>query len=155
MAGATDDSRLADNLAIRDLLAQYADAVTRMSPEDLRDVFTDDAVWDVTGYGEHHGHDAIVAFLAGLLTHWQGIVHTVHHGRVSFDDADTAIATGWWVISEEGVLDGEGVRFTGVYHDRYTNAGGDGWRFSRRRYDGLLTTRASGTTVRAWPAGLR
>jgi hypothetical protein len=152
MAGASDDSRLADNLAIRDLLAEYADAVTRMSPEDLRGVFTDDAAWEVTGYGEHYGHDAIVAFLGGLLTHWQGIVHIVHHGRVHFDDADNA--TGCWIISEQGVLDGEGVRFTGVYHDRYTRAGG-GWRFSHRRYDGLVTTRASGTTVRPWPADVR
>ena len=98
---------------------------------------------------------SIVAFLDGLLSHWQGIVHTVHHGRVHFDEADATTATGWWVVSEEGVLDGDGVRFTGLYHDRYTNADGDGWRFSHRRYDGLLTTRAGTTTVRPWPADVR
>lgn len=153
-AGRCTPGEVADRLAVADLLAAYADSVTRMAPDELRDLFLPEATWTVTGYGEPSGHDEIVTFLARLLEAWSGIVHVVHHGRVAFDAHDPDAATGWWVITEEGLHGGEHVRFVGVYHDTYRRTA-DGWRFATRRYDGLLASRPEGTSVRPWPAEAR
>ena len=69
--------RVADELALRNLVARYADAVTRMEASALRDLFTPRGEWIVTGHGEPRGHDEIVAFLEGLLAKWSGIVHAL------------------------------------------------------------------------------
>lgn len=142
---------VADELAVRDLVAGFADVVNRMAPEEMRDVFAPDGELVVTGWGEHRGHDAIVAFLNGLLERWSLIFHAVHSGRLSLDGNR---ATGRWYISEFGQLrDGTEVRFAGVYHDEYARTG-DGWRFTRRRYDGMFSRTGDGVRVTPFPAGL-
>jgi uncharacterized protein (TIGR02246 family) len=140
-----------DRLALADLVAAFADAVNRMAPDDLRAVFVPDGLWTVTGWGEHRGADAIVAFLRGLLDRWSVIFHAVHSGRV---DLDGARATGRWYISEFGRLrDGNEVRYAGVYHDDYVRTD-DGWRFARRRYDGMFARTADGLRVTPFPGDL-
>jgi ketosteroid isomerase-like protein len=140
---------VADQLAIRDLLADFADAVNRMSPDDLRNVFVPDGEWIVTGWGEHCGHDDIVDFLAGLLQRWEMIFHAVHSGRVNLEGDR---ATGRWYISEFGRLeDGTEVRFAGVYHDEYVRVAG-GWRFARRRYDGMFARIGDQVTTTPFPS---
>ena len=137
--------RVADELALRSLVARYADAVTRMDSGALRDLFAPDGEWIVTGYGEPRGHDEIVAFLDGLLANWSGIVHALLSGTVTFDATDPFRATGRWYISEFGqIKSGDEVLFAGVYHDEYTRDGGV-WRFARRRYHSLF--RRTGDTV--------
>ncbi|HZP30997.1 MAG TPA: nuclear transport factor 2 family protein [Acidimicrobiia bacterium] len=143
---------LSAQLAIRDLLGAFADAVNRMRPDDLRPLFTDDGEWVVTGFGHPRGHDAIVAFLDDLLVKWAMIFHAIHSGRVTLAGDR---ATGEWYISEFGQLrDGTEVRIAGVYHDDYA-CGGDGrWRFARRRYDGMFSRFGRELKVRPYPADL-
>jgi uncharacterized protein (TIGR02246 family) len=139
---------VADQLAIRDLLADFADAVNRMSPDDLRRLFTPDGEWIVTGWGEHRGHDDIVDFLAGLLERWEVIFHALHSGRVRLEGSR---ATGRWYLTEFGKLkDGTEVRFAGVYHDEYVRVA-DGWRFARRRYDGMFSRIGGELNVTPFP----
>lgn len=38
-----------DRLSIHELPGRYADALDRLQPEELREVFTDDAVWEMIG----------------------------------------------------------------------------------------------------------
>ena len=141
--------RVADELALRDLVSRYADAVSRMDAEALRDLFTPDGEWIVTGHGEPRGHDEIVAFLNGLLANWNGIVHALLSGTVMLDTTDPFRATGRWYISEFGQMqNGDEVLFAGVYHDEYTRDAG-GWRFARRRYNSLY--RRAGGTVATTP----
>jgi hypothetical protein len=142
---------VADRLALHDLVAAFADVVNRMAPGDLSDVFTPDGVWTVTGWGEHRGEDAIVAFLTGLLERWSVIFHAVHSGRV---DLAGDRAQGRWYISEFGRLrDGTEVRFAGVDHDGYVRTA-DGWRFASRRYDGMFARTGEGLGVTPFPDGL-
>ena len=150
MSNVTRD-RVGDELALRNLVARYADAVTRMDAAALRDLFAPDGEWIVTGHGEPRGHDEIVAFLAGLLANWNGIVHALLSGTITFDTTDPFRATGRWYISEFGqTKGGDEVFFAGVYHDEYTRDGGV-WRFARRRYDSLLRRTGAGVATSPFP----
>jgi hypothetical protein len=141
--------RVADELALRNLVARYADAVTRMDSGALRELFTPEAAWIVTGHGEPRGHDEIVAFLDGLLANWNGIVHALLSGTVTFDATDPFRATGRWYISEFGQMtSGDEVFFAGVYDDEYTRDAGV-WRFARRCYHSLF--RRTGAAVATSP----
>jgi ketosteroid isomerase-like protein len=145
--GARD--RVGDELAVRSLVARYADAVTRMEADALRELFAPDGEWIVTGHGEPRGHDDIVAFLDGLLANWNGIVHALLSGTINFDATDPFRATGRWYIAEFGQMkSGDEVFFAGVYHDEYQRDAG-AWRFARRRYDSLF--RRAGGTVATTP----
>jgi len=147
-----DVGELADQLAIRDLLAAFADAVNRMRPDELRAIFTDDARWVVTGFGEPQGPDAIAALLDDLLVKWAMIFHAIHSGQVTLDGDR---AQGEWYISEFGQLnDGTEVRIAGVYHDEYVRGDDGRWRFALRRYDGMFSRWGADLKVTPYPADL-
>jgi len=138
---------VAAELAVRDLVHRYADAVCRMDVDAVAACFVDDGEWTVTGYGAPRGRAEIADFLRGLLGGWSVIVHALLSGRVALDGPGQA--TGRWYISEFGLrTDGTEVRFAGVYHDVYVRDD-DGWRFRSRRYDSMF--RAVGTEVAGSP----
>jgi ketosteroid isomerase-like protein len=140
---------VAEELALRNLVARYADAISRQDSGTVAELFTADGEWVVTGHGEPRGHDEIVAFLDGLLTNWNGIVHALLSGRIHLDPADHDRASGRWYISEFGQLQsGDDVFFAGVYHDVYVRDAGL-WRFARRQYNSLF--RRTGDTVVTTP----
>lgn len=127
-----------EELALRDLVACYADAVSRQDSAAVGECFALDGAWTVGGHGEPRGRDEIVAFLDGLLDSWDVIVHALLSGRVHLDPTDHDRATGRWYISEFGRrTDGTEVFFAGVYHDEYARDGGL-WCFARRRYDSMF-----------------
>lgn len=129
---------VADELALRDLVNRYADAVSRRDSEAVAECFVTDGVWTVGGYGEPRGRAEIVAFLDGLLGSWDVIVHALLSGRIHLDPTDPERATGRWYIMEFGRRrDGTEVQFAGVYHDTYEREGGL-WRFRSRRYDSMF-----------------
>lgn len=138
MSARKADPRLDDEARIRDLVAHYADAVTRQEAGEVSLLFAPTGVWTVTGYGTHEGRAAVREFLAGLLVHWDTIVHALLSGRVALDPGDPDRARGRWYISEFGVrTDGTEVFFAGVYHDEYVQRDGT-WYFDRRRYDSMF-----------------
>jgi hypothetical protein len=140
---------VADQLAVRDLIAAFADAVNRMAPDEVGDLFTADGEWVVSGWGAPQGRGDIVSFLAGLLERWEVFIHVVHTGRVWLDGRK---ATGRWYITEFGRLtDGTEVKFAGVYHDDYVRTG-DGWQFARRRYDSMFRRRGGELSVSPFPS---
>lgn len=142
---------MSDDQALRDLVAAYADAVTRMDSRAVADLFTADGAWIVTGHGEPRGRAEIAAFLDRLLGTWNGIVHALLSGRVHVDATDPLRATGRWYISEFGQLQsGEEVFFAGVYHDHYVRDMGI-WRFSRRQYNSLFRRTSAGITTTPFP----
>lgn len=58
-----------DRLDIIELPARYADALDRRRPEDLRQVFTEDAVWEVVGGRRLVGLDEIMEFMGRPEVH--------------------------------------------------------------------------------------
>src|SRR3954454_7165691 len=101
---------IADEMDVRDLIADFADGVIRLDVEAVAALFAPDGVWEVTGWGYHPGHAEIVSFLEELFSHWQGIFQAVHSGRVTIDGD---VGTGQWYITEFGQRDGEELRVGG------------------------------------------
>jgi ketosteroid isomerase-like protein len=122
---------VADELAIRDLVACYADAVIRKDPVAWRETWAEDSTWIVGGQPTE-GREAIVAQWNGLMSLFEFITQLPQHGRIEIDGDR---ATGRWYVNELGrPLGGEPNLTMGVYHDRYARLA-SGWRFQRRRFD--------------------
>jgi ketosteroid isomerase-like protein len=143
---------VADELALRNLVNHYADAVSRQDAAGVALLFSADGEWEVIGHGHPKGRDEIAAFLSGLVTGWETIVHALLSGRVHLDPTDHDRASGRWYISEFGRrVDGTEVFFSGVYHDEYARDAGI-WRFARRRYDSMFRRVGSTVTTSPFPA---
>lgn len=128
-----------DRLDIIELPGRYADALDRLQPEQLRDVFTDDAIWEVVGGGVRlEGMDEIMSFMA------QPDVHPGAHLMTNIyiagvdedpDGGDTVVRLASRGVYPVGPSDRKNP--TAVFYGRYdddvvhTEAG---WRIRHRRY---------------------
>lgn len=142
----SDIHHIKNELAIRDLVARFADAVNRKATAEMYQLFTPDAELVIPGVGTYTGVEAIVTFLADILSLWTGIVQAVHSGLVMLPPGPHPHhAKGRWYLSEFGVKQGVDTYVGGVYSDDYVFTG-DCVRFSRRRF-GLLYIREDGVAT--------
>lgn len=128
---------LADELAIRQLVSDYADGVNRYDPEAWAATWAPQGVWQLRPDQDIVGPEAI-------LTHWQSVMETLafaimvpSSGQVRLDGDS---ARGRWYMLEvvqekpgQGRRGGEGAHIVGVYNDRYCKLNGR-WLFQRRAY---------------------
>jgi len=126
-----------DRLEIMELPARYADALDLLQPDRLREVFTDDAVWEIVGGMRLDGIDEIMAFMGRPEVHpGAHLMTNVYIGAV--DEA----ADGGPVVNllSRGIFPvgpSDSKNPTGVFYGRYdddvvvTDAG---WRIRHRRY---------------------
>ncbi len=136
-----------DELAVRALVESFSDAVTRRRPDELRQLFAADGVWEVPGVGPTAGADAIVATLERLLEGFPFLVQLAHGTVVTLEGA---AATARSTISEWARdAAGQGSHFIGVYDDRLTRSA-EGWRFQSRRFRFLYRGRTD-LPGRAYP----
>ena len=120
-----------DELAIRNLVARYADAVNRRDEALWRSTWAADGEWLILGY-QPHGRDEVVALWRELMGAFSFVLQLIHSGNVDIGDDR---ATGRWYMSEVWKrADGTAGLTVGVYQDFYAHAEGE-WRFSRRRID--------------------
>ena len=128
-----DPQRIADELAIRDLVNRYSDAVVRRDAKAWGDTWSDNGEWHILG-NAICGRDEIVARWQTLMGGLPFVLQQPSGGIIEFKN-DTA--TGRWYINEYGFpAKGPGMLTLGVYHDQYAREN-DHWRFSRRRFDVL------------------
>ena len=128
-----DLARIADELAIRELVDRYADAVNCVDAEAWGATWAPDGVWDLSGH-EVSGRDALVPFWKQAMSGFSPAIQLVHSG---WCDVDGDTATGrWWLIERLWPASGEGdaTLVIGVYRDHYVRLD-EGWRFARRRFD--------------------
>lgn len=126
----------ATELAIRDLVARFADCAIRRDLTGFSALWTEDAVWTIGDPlpSRAEGRDAIVAMLDGLLGNLSFFVQLVHSGVVSITNSD---AQGRWLVQEVGRLkSGQPYHNYAFYEDRYRLDDGV-WRFVSRVYDYL------------------
>ena len=136
-----------DELAIRDLVAHFAEIVNDMRPLDMPEIFTPDAEFAIKGWSTMHGSSEIAGFLAGVIGHWDMIFQAVNSGRITIEADNPDHARGTWYITEYGrYRDGNETYLGGRYRDQYVRTS-DGWRFARREFRGMWR--------RAEPAGER
>jgi ketosteroid isomerase-like protein len=132
----------ADELAIRDLVARYVEAVATGDAELYRSVWAPDAVWDVDGRGRFHGPDAITELFVKLRVRQEFAIQRLMSGRVALAGdgeggaGEGHTATGRWVIHSLTRTDGQGSELAGIYDDRYARTS-DGWRFVERVFHPL------------------
>lgn len=128
-----------DRLAIQDLMVAYAHAVDSMHDIDgICDVFTSDAVFDLSGIGlpAIDGHDGIRDFFTTVFANMAHQAHYLTNFAVTAYDGDTAAMRAYVIGMGQG-KDGQGVTVNGRYYFtvRRTPAG---WKATRYTMDFLM-----------------
>lgn len=129
---------LEDRAAIADLAHEYARLVDACEPEQVAQLFTEDARVDygVGLGGLQHGREAVVRLL-GALHAFERTHHHVANHQIRFEGADRATGIAyviaWHQLPEKRAAGRprEAVAF-GRYEDEYVRTQ-DGWRFAARR----------------------
>jgi uncharacterized protein (TIGR02246 family) len=140
-------SSVADELAINDLVADFADAASRLDAGAVTALFAPDGIWEVPNWGTNQGHKNIRSFVDELFSHWDGLFHAAHTSRVWLDGDR---ASGRWQISEFGTRDGQELRVAGVYEDEYIRVD-EKWLFARRRFNIVFRRIGGCSEVETWP----
>ncbi len=126
---------VSDELAIRDLVARYSDAVNRGDAEAWAETWAEDGRW-VLGGQAHEGREKIVATWRTLMGFFEFVVQLPSHGIIEIDGDE---ATGRWTMNEIGrPKDGPGSATIAIYDDRYRRDAGT-WRVLERRFQVLYT----------------
>lgn len=126
-----------DRLDIIELPGRYADALDTLQPEHLRDVFTEDAIWEVVGGLRLEGLDAIMEFMGRPDVHpGAHIMTNIYIASVE----DTGDASPCVHLSSRGIYPvgpSDRKNPTAVFYGRYDDdvvRTEKGWRIRHRRY---------------------
>ena len=128
-----------DRLAIQDLLIAYAHAVDTVSDIDgVLDVFTPDAVFDLSGIGlaALNGHDGIREFFTNVFVNMAHHAHYLTNFAVTAYDGDTASMRAY-VIGMGTGKDGSTVTVNGRYYFDVARTDA-GWKATRYTMDFLM-----------------
>jgi len=130
-----------DELAIRHLVAVYADAVNRRDGPLWASTWTDDGVWDLMG-NEVIGKDAVVGMWNNAMDGFEFVAQLVYQGTLEIDGASAA---GRWYLAEHLRPQGSqsGTFNLGTYAHKYQCVDGK-WRFRRRTYNVLYNDEGKG-----------
>jgi len=130
----TDLERLADRLAIADVLTRYAWSLDSKEFDGLDDVFTDDAHLDYTSSGGVAGaFPEVKAWLASVLPHFPAYQHLVTNTDIRIDGDTATSRAEFYNPMVTAKRDGSrGIFFVGgEYHDRLARTPA-GWRITER-----------------------
>ena len=123
---------VADELAIRNVVARYADAVWRRDGEAWEATWAPEARWSLPGGHEVTGRAKIRAAWERAMSRYPTVVQLVHQGEVIVDGDS---ASGRWFLAERGTtIDGDPIDHVGTYDDIYVRTA-DGWRFASRHFE--------------------
>ena len=126
-----------DRIEISELPGRYADALDRLQPEELRSVFTQDAVWEVVGSRQLVGLDEIMAFMGRPDVHpGAHLMTNVYVGSVDEDAPGGPVvhlrSRGIYPVGPSDPRNPTAV-FYGRYDDEVVRTDA-GWRIRHRRY---------------------
>ena len=128
----TEDA-IRDELAIRNLVARYADSITRGDHADWASTWAPDGEWHVLGQVAS-GREAALKRLEELLSALAFVVQIPASGVIELA-GDTG--TGRWTLTEHGKFAGGDPFFSiGTYDDAYARIEGR-WHFRSRRFTTL------------------
>ncbi len=127
-----------DRLDILELPARYADALDTLQPDHLRDVFTDDAIWEMIGGLRLEGLEEIMAFMGKPDVHPGAHLMTNIYIASATEDPDGGgpvvhlASRGVYPIGPSDRHNPSAV-FYGRYDDDVVQTTA-GWRIAHRRY---------------------
>jgi hypothetical protein len=123
---------ISDRLEIQQLLAAYSTAVDAGRFEDVDDVFTDDAVIDLSATGGAYGpYREVMSWMGETLSAFGGYMHVVSSTDLRLD-GDTATARTACVNPLALNSDSKAVYLICFWYDDEFVRTGDGWRFRSR-----------------------
>ena len=116
---------IADRLELHELPGRYGDAIDDRNWDRLREIFTDDAVFDLTGVGARRleGIDDIVHFMNVEASHPKTHMMT----NIYVDEQDENVIMNFRIVA----LLGKGLVGTASYYDRDVKTD-QGWRVQHR-----------------------
>jgi|TARA_Y100001970_G_scaffold259823_1_gene341241 3-phenylpropionate/cinnamic acid dioxygenase small subunit len=116
---------IADRLELHELPGRYGDAIDDRNWDRLREIFTDDAVFDLTGVGARRleGIDDIVHFMNVEASHPKTHMMT----NIYVDEQDENVIMNFRIVA----LLGKGLVGTASYYDRVVKTD-EGWRVQHR-----------------------
>jgi len=128
--------RLEDAEAIRNLKARYAQLCDRnYSPDELAELFTEDATWDGAAFGVFHGREEIRTFFATVSGQITWALHYMAGPEITIHP-DGETASGRWYLFEPCTMTSrvepgvkEPVLQMAKYEDTYRRVGGE-WKFA-------------------------
>ena len=133
MSPADPANAVTDKNEIRDLVARYADAVTRRDEKAWGETWTEDGEWHVIGRTAS-GREAVGALWQTLLGGLSFVVQLANTEQITVEGDR---GSGRWYVTEYARSnDGTALLNVGFYRDEYRRVDGS-WRFARRRFDAL------------------
>jgi hypothetical protein len=127
--------RVVAEAEIRNLAAQFSDAVNYNDPDAFSALWAADSVWEIGEpyVSQANGRAEILALLRRLRQSWDFFVQLTHSGVIEFQT--TNVATGRWSVREvarspDGAQSYDNL---GTYVDCLESAEGV-WRFASRSY---------------------
>ena len=135
------ENTIKDELAIRNLVASYADAVNRRDAVLWASTWAEEATWELMG-NEIKGKQAVFEMWENAMNGFEFVAQLIYQGTLQVQGSS---ATGRWYLTEHLRPNGsEGGRCTiGTYADRYQCMNGE-WLFMSRRYNVLYDDKGKG-----------
>jgi uncharacterized protein (TIGR02246 family) len=122
---------VADELAIRNLVARYCHAVSERDDAAWASTWTADAEWRVLG-NTVRGRDEVLAHYRRIVSGIRWVMQFATNGVI---EPDGDAARGRWLVVETAQLQGgRPVLNLGQYLDRYRRDADGAWRFARREF---------------------
>jgi ketosteroid isomerase-like protein len=119
-----------DELAIRALVARYADAVCRRDPDAWAATWAQDCRWDLGGGRVTNGRAQTLELWRTATAKYDWVGQVVTTGLVDIEGEDRARGS-WYLIEFNNRAQGDGTLHLGHYDDEYVRTA-DGWRFASR-----------------------
>jgi uncharacterized protein (TIGR02246 family) len=131
----------ATDIALRQLISRWCDAVIRKDTATFGSLWTADSVWSLGGK-PMNGRDAIVAGFQKTLAGYAWVVQSAPNAVFDVDEA-AGTASGRVTVTEQFKLTKGGVgSLVGIYHDRYMRQHG-AWTFTERTLEVIDQGRTS------------
>jgi hypothetical protein len=121
--------QLADQLAIRELVARYNYAIDEDRPEEWVATFVPDGTFESTALGVHRGQDALLEFATGYVAAFDGR-HVTSDFVVTVEGDDATARC--YLIAVNAKTSPPSILTTAVYDDVLRRTA-DGWRFVHRK----------------------
>ena len=122
-------AKLEDELALRNLMARYVDAVNRYDADAWIATWAEDATWNLLGTPVE-GREAILALWQQMMASFEFAIMFPNSCHFEID-GDTA--TGHWYLHEYSRQEGVGNTILSRYKDSYVKVDGQ-WLFQTREY---------------------
>jgi hypothetical protein len=120
-----------DELAVRNLVARYSDAVCRRDPAAWASTWAADCTWDLGGGRVVRGRQAALELWTSALGKYPWVAQLAPTGTVEITGGTGRGS--WWVLELNHLQDGAGTLHLGHYDDEYRRTD-EGWQFAFRRF---------------------